>query len=275
MPARCEMNPQWPRQQGPWMRESIDMMARGQSSRPEYNVIGIGYGAKRRPDPRLAVRIREAIGSASMTLNVGAGAGSYEPSDCRVVALEPSDVMLAQHPGGRCVQGVAELLPFDDGAFDVAMAVLTVHHWDDLYAGLAEMRRVARRQVLFTWDPDHEYKLWVTTDYVPAIDELETSRFVPLTAIVDALDAHTVEPFEIPHDFTDGFQAAFWRRPEMYLDPKVRAASSTFASLPSEVVAPGIEQLRSDIETGKWDKKYEELLTLDRVDVGHRIIIAG
>ncbi|HEY6426352.1 MAG TPA: class I SAM-dependent methyltransferase, partial [Acidimicrobiales bacterium] len=227
---------------------------------PEYDVIGAGYGSKRRPDPRLAAMIRSAIGSASTILNVGAGAGSYEPSDCPVVALEPSGVMLAQHPGHRRVRGMAEHLPFDDGAYDVAMAILTVHHWEDLNAGLAELRRVARRQVLFTWDPDHERKLWVTTDYVPAIDELETRRFTSLTSIVDALDAHTVESFEIPHDFTDGFQAAFWRRPEMYLDPEVRAASSTFASLPFELVEPGIERLRSDLQTGKWHQTYGELL---------------
>ena len=155
------------------------------------------------------------------------------------------------------------------------MAILTVHHWNDLNAGLEELRRVARRQVVFTWDPGFERKLWVTTDYVPAIDALETSRFTPLNILVDALGAHTVVPFEIPHDFTDGFQAAFWRRPEMYLDPEVRAASSTFASLPPEVVDPGIEQLRTDLETGKWKETYQELLTLDRIDFGHRIVIAG
>ena len=118
------------------------------------------------------------------------------------------------------------------------MAVLTVHHWDDLSLGLAELQRVSRRQVIFTWDPDHTQKLWITKDYVPAIDDLETGRFAPLRSIVDALGAHSVEHFEIPHDFTDGFQAAYWRRPEMYLDPRVRAASSTFASLPSELVDP-------------------------------------
>ncbi len=155
------------------------------------------------------------------------------------------------------------------------MAILTVHHWENLNAGLDELRRVAKRQVIFTWDPDFERKLWITTDYVPAIDALETSRFMPLAFVIDALEARTVRPFEIPHDFTDGFQAAFWRRPEMYLDPEVRAASSTFASLPPEVVEPGIEQLRTDLETGKWSETYNELLTLDRADFGHRIVIAG
>ncbi len=241
----------------------------------EYDAIGVGYRAKRRPDPRLRAALHEAIGSAETILNVGAGAGSYEPSDCPVVALEPSGVMLAQHPGHRRVRGVAEQLPFADGTFDVALAILTVHHWEDLHAGLEELCRVARRQVLFTWDPDHERKLWVTTDYVPAIDDLETSRFVPLASVVDALGAHTVRPFEIPHDFTDGFQAAFWRRPEMYLDPEVRAASSTFASLPPARVLPGIERLRSDLQSGKLLETYGELLALEKADFGHRIVIAG
>jgi SAM-dependent methyltransferase len=249
--------------------------AGSQKRLPEYDAIGVGYGSQRRPDPRLTAAIHGAIGSAGTILNVGAGAGSYEPSDCAVVALEPSRVMLDQHPGGVRVQGVAEHLPFHDGTFDVAMAILTVHHWEDLNAGLAELRRVARRQVVFTWDPDHERKLWITTDYVPAIDEMETNRFTPLASIVDALAAHTVERFEIPHDFTDGFQAAFWRRPEMYLDPEVRAASSTFATLPPQLVEPGIERLRSDLRTGKWRETYEELLALESADLGHRIVIAG
>ncbi len=183
--------------------------------------------------------------------------------------------MLAQHRGHRRVRGVAEHLPFDDGAFDVALAILTVHHWEDLDAGLAELRRVATRQVLFTWDPDYQHKLWITTDYVPAIDDLETSRFTSLTSILDTLGAHTVETFEIPHDFTDGFQAAFWRRPEMYLDPEVRRASSTFASLPPELVMPGIERLRRDLQTGKWHETYGGLLALEKADFGHRIVIAG
>jgi SAM-dependent methyltransferase len=200
-----------------------------------------------------------------------------DPTNRRIARSWPSN------PPASCslntqVAGVCEewpSTPFDDGTFDVALAILTVHHWEDLNAGLAELRRVARRQVLFTWEPDHQRKLWITTDYVPAIDDLETSRFTSLSFIVDALGAHTVEPFEIPHDFTDGFQAAFWRRPEMYLDPEVRAASSTFASLLPQLVLPGIERLRRDLQTGEWHETYGELLTLERADLGHRLVIAG
>ena len=239
-------------------------MAGGLSS-TEYDRIGAGYGALRLPDPRLAIALEDATGGAETIVNVGAGAGSYEPSNRSVVALEPSQVMLAQHPGRRHVQGEAERLPFEDNSFDVAMAILTVHHWQDLSAGLQELRRVALRQVIFTWDPDFERKLWITTDYVPAIDALEISRFTSIGAVVEALGAHSVVPF----------QAAFWRRPEMYLNPRVRAASSTFASLSPELVEPGIERLRMDLETGRWAETYRDLTLLGQLDCGHRIVIAG
>jgi len=219
--------------------------------------------------------IEGALGDSKLVVNVGAGAGSYESTDRRVVAVEPSLIMLAQHPGLSRVQGEAEHLPFPDACFDAAMAILTVHHWHDLDRGLAELRRVARRQVIFTWDPDHDRKLWITQEYVPAIDSMETARFTPLARVVEALGAHTVHRFEIPHDFTDGFQAAFWRRPEAYLDPQIRAASSTFASLSSDLVEPGISQLRHDLESGVWASRHRDLLTMDSVDYGHRIVVAG
>jgi SAM-dependent methyltransferase len=240
-----------------------------------YDRIGIGYAAVRRPDPRLAARISAAIGDAKTVVNVGAGTGSYEPRDRSVVAVEPSSVMLAQHHGMRRVQATAEHLPFDDATFDVAMAVLTVHHWEDLDRGLAELRRVSRRQVIFTWDPDHRPQLWVVADYVPAIAAMEGARFATVPHIVAALGAHTVSTFEIPHDFTDGFQGAFWRRPEMYLDPGIRAASSTFASLSREEVEPGIERLRRDLDSGHWHRTYGDLLLKESVDYGHRLIVAG
>lgn len=240
-----------------------------------YDRIGVGYATTRLPDPRLAALIHQAIGSAETVVNVGAGAGSYEPQGRTVVAVEPSSVMLAQHRGVRRVQAVAEHLPFDDAAFDVAMAVMTVHHWNDLDLGLAELRRVSRRQVVFTWDPAHRPLLWIAADYVPAIAAMETARFAFVPRIVAALGAHTVSTFEIPHDFTDGFQAAYWRRPEMYLDPVVRSASSTFASLHTDEVEPGIERLRRDLESGNWHRTYGDLLSTERVDYGYRLIVAG
>lgn len=240
-----------------------------------YDRIGGGYSAVRRPDPRLAALVEAALGGAVTVINVGAGAGSYEPAGPSVVAVEPSAVMLAQHPGPHRVQAAAEALPFLAGSFDAALAIMTVHHWSDLRAGLAELRRVAARQVVFTWDPDWERVLWVVEEYVPEIRELERSRFVPLDQVAQALGAHTVTPFPIPWDFTDGYQPAFWRRPEAYLDPVVRAASSTFASLPDAVVEPAMRRLRHDLGTGAWRERHEDLLDAEAMDYGYRLLIAG
>ena len=192
-----------------------------------YDRIGPGYRQVRHPDRRLHALIGRALTGARTVVNVGAGAGSYEPADVGVTAVDPSQVMLDQHPGARKVRAGAEDLPFPDGSFDAAMAVLTVHHWPDLHRGLAELRRVARRQVVFTWDPAHRPRLWLLDEYLPEIRELEERRFTPLSEVVAALGAHTVLPFRIPHDFTDGFQVAFWRRPGFYLDPMIRRASAT------------------------------------------------
>lgn len=240
-----------------------------------YDQIGRGYSAIRRPDPRLAALIESHLGGAATVVNVGAGAGSYEPGDRTVVAVEPSAVMLAQHPGRRRVRATAEALPFPADTFDAAMAVMTVHHWPDVRSGLAELRRVSSRQVVFTWDPGWERVLWVIEEYVPEIGRLERSRFTSLDRVVELMGAHTVVPFPIPWDFTDGYQPAFWRRPDAYLDPVVRAASSTFASLPDSVVEPAMERLRHDLASGTWQDRHRELLTADAVDYGYRLLVAG
>ncbi|MFJ7276056.1 class I SAM-dependent methyltransferase [Kitasatospora sp. NPDC098663] len=247
------------------------------NSRPQatYDRIGVGYRSIRRPDPRLHALIGAALQGARSVVNVGAGAGSYEPEGAAVTAVDPSQVMLDQHPGRRKVKAGAEQLPFPGGSFDAAMAVMTVHHWADPERGLAELRRVARRQVVFTWDPAHRPQLWLLEEYLPEIRELEERRFTPLAQVVDALDAHTVLPFPVPHDFTDGYQIAYWRRPEFYLDPVVRQASSTFAELPAAVVQPAIARLRADLESGAWHRRHAELLDQEHMDYGYRLLIAG
>jgi len=242
---------------------------------PTYDRIGIGYGAVRRTDPRLAVLIAEALGDARRVANIGAGTGSYEPVGPSVVAIDPSLVMLRQHPGRRRVRAVAESLPFADDSFDAAMAVMTVHHWSDLTRAILEMRRVARRQVVFTWDPDHDQELWLVSEYLPEIRALERSRFRSIEEMVELLDAHTVQAFEIPFDFADGHQPAFWRRPEAYLDAGVRAGSSTLALLPEETVNRAIDRLRDDLASGAWSERHGELLAADRMDYGYRLLIAG
>jgi SAM-dependent methyltransferase len=223
----------------------------------------------------LARLITGALGGAGLVLNVGAGAGSYEPRDRAVVAANPSVVMLRQHHGRRRVLAVAESLPFSTRSFDASMATLTVHHWSDLRRGVDEMRRVARRQVVFTWDPDHERQLWLHSEYMPEMGAFERRRFPPLAQVVDLIGAHTVVRFDIPHDFTDGFQHAFWRRPEAFLDPRIRAASSLFAIVPAGTVGPALERLRADLASGAWADRHGDLRTSEAVDYGYRLLIGG
>jgi SAM-dependent methyltransferase len=163
-----------------------------------YDRIGIGYDQLRKPDPRLAAVIGEALGDVRTVVNVGAGAGSYEPTAKQVVAVEPAAVMLTQHQEARRVQATAEALPFPDKAFDAAMAIMTIHHWTDLDAGLAEMHRVAQRQVIFTWDKQHDEELWIVAEYVPEIRVMEHARFPCLDSVVNALGGAAIREFPIP-----------------------------------------------------------------------------
>jgi SAM-dependent methyltransferase len=241
-----------------------------------YDAIGRDYGTHRRPDPRIAAAIRAALGDAASVVNVGAGAGSYEPPDLDVVAVEPSRVMIAQRPNGAspAVQAAAEALPFPDGAFDAALAVLTLHHWADRATGLAELVRVARRRiVIVTWDP-RSRDFWLTRDYLPAVVEIDAPIFPPLDELDRALGGARVAPLPVPHDCTDGFLGAYWRRPEVYLDPTARGAMSTFAKLAPEAVEPGIARLADDLASGRWDARLGYLRAQTEADLGYRLVIA-
>lgn len=238
-----------------------------------YDQIGRGYAAHRRADARIAARILDALGTARTVLNVGAGAGSYEPADRRVAAVEPAETMLRQRPAGSApaVRGVAESLPFRDGSFDAALASLTIHHWTDWRAGLREMRRVARgRIVIFTWDPA-SFGFWLVQDYFPEIAEFDIS-FPPFDAVAELLGPLEVRPVPVPADCTDGFLAAYWRRPAAYLDPTLRGAISVFARIPD--AASRLEQLAADLADGSWERRHADLLALPEFDVGYRILIA-
>jgi SAM-dependent methyltransferase len=226
-------------------------------------------------DPRIAARIRAALGNARTVVNVGAGTGSYEPQDLEVVAVEPSETMIAQRPEGAApvVRAFAEELPFKDKSFDAAMAILTVHHWTDHAGGLAELSRVARRVVLFTWDPATVWDGWVVRDYFPSIVELipDDYRFAHTLALLGDARAETVP---VPHDCLDGFFHAYWRRPEAYLSPQVRAGISVFAQLDDAAVETGVENLRRDLESGEWERRNGHLLELDELDLGYRLVRA-
>jgi SAM-dependent methyltransferase len=243
-----------------------------------YETIGVGYGTRRVADPRLEQQVHAALGDAGTVVNVGAGAGSYEPRDRAVVAVEPSTVMLAQRPAGSApaVRGVAESLPLADGTFDVALAVLTVHHWTDPARGLAELRRVAGRQVVFHFDLEVSRAFWLA-EYFPEAWALEGARTPTVDQVVTALGGARrarVETLAVPHDCTDGFGAAYWRRPHAYLDPTVRAGISSLAQLDEAATAPGLARLRADLESGAWHERHAELLGLDEYDGGYRLVVA-
>jgi SAM-dependent methyltransferase len=239
-----------------------------------YDRIGLGYAAYRRPDPRIASRIAIALGSARTVVNVGAGAGSYEPADRTVVAVEPSAEMVRQRApsAAPAVQALAEALPFGAGSFDAAMAVLTIHHWSDAPRGLAEMRRVARDRIaILTWDPEHP-GFWLTRDYFPEIVPADRVTFPTLGMIEDVLGPIEVRPVPIPADCTDGFLGAYWRRPEVYLDPGARAAISMFAKL--DDVETRIARLRADLADGSWERRNGHLLAKPELDLGYRLVVS-
>ena len=240
-----------------------------------YDRIGLSYAEVRRPDPRIATRIEGALGGARSVLNVGAGAGSYEPRERAVVAVEPSLAMIAQRPAGSAaaVQGVAEQLPFPDGSFDAAMATLTMHHWPDWRRGVAEMKRVARgRVVVLTFDPLVSHTFWLVREYFPAIARLETDSF-SFEAVREEMGG-SVLPVPVPADCTDGFLAAYWRRPERYLEPDVRAGMSAFHHLPADALRDGLARLERDIASGAWARRHAGLLALDEFDGGYRLIVS-
>jgi len=233
------------------------------------------YAAARQADPRIAQRIWEALGVARSVLNVGAGTGSYEPRDREVVALEPSEGMIALRPVGsaRAIHGSAEAIPLAGGSVDAAMALLSAHHFSDVRLGLDEMRRVARgRIVVLTWDPDVLAAFWPVAGYVPAIVDGPAWRAASperVTAIIGG----RVEIVPIPHDCRDGFLGAYWRRPEAYLDPRVRAGISALAD-PVPAAAAGLERLAADLVDGTWRRRHGHLLGLTELDLGYRLVVS-
>jgi len=240
-----------------------------------YDRIGVGYRDFRRPDPRLDLAITRALSRAETVVNVGAGAGSYEPADRSVVAVEPAMTMIRQRRPGSApvVQASATELPFRDDGFAAALAILTVHHWPDQARGLDELARVARRRiVVVTWDPSTS-GFWLVDDYFPEIVELDRPIFPSIEAFKRAFGRVEVLPLPIPHDCVDGFLGAYWRRPHAYLDVGVRGAISTFAKLRD--LEPGLDRLRRDLADGTWVRRHGDLLDRSEMDLGYRIVIAA
>ena len=245
---------------------------------PRYDTLGRGYARWRRPDPRIADAILAALGEGTSVVNVGAGTKSYEPPDRRVVAVEPSPVMIGQRPSGAApvVRATAEALPFATGSFDASLAVLTLHHWGDWRRGVSELARVARgRVVVLTHDMSAEVldRFWLLRDYLPSLAEHARRGFPPLEELRALLDGR-VETIAVPADCTDGFLAAYWRRPATYLDASARAAISYFHDAPAADVADGLRRLQTDLASGAWARRHQDLLKLDSLDLGYRLIVA-
>lgn len=230
----------------------------------DYEIQDRGYARVRRPDPSIAALVHGALGDARTVLNVGAGAGSYEPADRYVLAVEPSAAMRSQRPAGAApaLVATAEDLPFDDGAFDAAMATVTVHQWRDTDRGLAELRRVARGPVvILTFDGDALDRLWLA-EYCPELIEEERRRYPAIATLAGAIGRATdVIEVPIPIDCVDGFTEAFYARPEALLDPAVRGAQSAWTFVSPEATERAVSRLRADLASGEWDRRHGHLRT--------------
>lgn len=246
-------------------------------SEAAYDRIGVGYSAIRRAEPRIAARLEAALGDAGSVLNVGAGAGSYEPAAREVTAVEPSQTMIDQRPAGAApaIQAFAEDLPFQDDSFEAAMAIITIQHWSDVSAGLAEMVRVTRRRiVILTFDGQLAGDIWLVRDYFPSALDYHASVMPPIEHLTAMLPDPSVELVPVPNGCSDGFFLALWDRPEMHLDPNVRRASSCWPQMPELEVERGVALLQADLESGRWDKRYGHLRTAEELDVGLRLVTA-
>lgn len=243
-----------------------------------YDDIGTTYTETRRADPHIAAAIWDALGDARSVVNVGAGAGSYEPEDREVVAIEPSRTMIERRPVGAApvFEGTAEALPLEDASVDAAMAVLTIHHWRDVSRGLAELRRVAsRRIVILTWDKAFAGGFWLTREYVPELEDWAVKHYPSIDEIEAELGPLERRVLPIPRDCRDGFLRSFWGRPERYLDDRVRKNISQFNLIEPTDVARGMGRLANDLASGAWDRRHGHVRALNALDLGYKILVQG
>ncbi len=246
---------------------------------PRYDQIGHGYPRTRREDPELAERIHTALGHARTVVNVGAGAGNYEPQDRHVIAIEPSDVMASQRPEDRVptIRASAGSLPLRDRSIDAAMAILSVHHWDrEQEQGVRELRRVARGPVvILTYDREVSNRMWLMAEYMPELAALDRDIFPDPGLIARWLGGSTrVETVLTARDSPDWMLGAFWAHPERVLDAQARSGTSGFARMSEEVVARVVSAVERDLNSGAWDQRHGQLRELDALDVGLRLIVS-
>jgi SAM-dependent methyltransferase len=250
-----------------------------QDAAPRYDAIGRGYAAHRREDPVVVALIEEALADARTVVNVGAGAGSYEPRDRHVIAVEPSDVMAAQRPPelAPAIRASAGALPLRDRSVDAAMAILTIHHWDaDQERGVRELRRVARGSVVvLTYDPEVSGAMWLMRDYLTEVAAMDRAICPPPQQLADWLGGEArVHAVPIARDTPDGTLMSFWAHPERVLDAGARAATSGFARQPPAVVERVVADVERDLASGAWDERHGPLRTLDAYDAGLRLVVA-
>ncbi len=243
-----------------------------------YDTVGRTYSATRQADPRVAAQIDRALADSASVVNIGAGAGSYEPAQT-IAAIEPSQTMIGQRLTGAApaIRAAAEQVPLRDNCTDAALAVLTVHHWTDLAAGISEMRRIARhRLVLLTWNADViGEKFWLLSEYLQEARSADAALAVPVSRLTSLLADPVITPVPVPHDCTDGFAGAFWRRPGAYLDPAVQAGMSLFTKTGPSMVEAGLARLAADLQSGRWQREHAGLLKLTQLDLGYRLITAA
>lgn len=246
--------------------------------RGSYEQIGVGYTVNRRADPRIAKQIHAALGDARSIVNVGAGAGAYEPRDREVLPIEPSQAMIAQRPAqlAPAIVGHAESLPLAADSVDAALACMTLHHWADWRVGIHELRRVARKRVvIFTYDHSYAKRFWLLRDYLPKLARLDCARFPGIEQQRIATgDEVKIEPVPIPHDCEDGFLAAYWRRPRAYLDDRVRLGISAFRLPGAERLLDGLAELAGDLDSGRWEERNQDILEREELDLGYRLLVA-
>lgn len=245
-----------------------------------YDTIGHGYSLTRREDPRIRAKIHAALGNARTVVNVGAGAGAYEPTDRHVIAIEPSDVMAAQrsHDLAPAIRAYANNLPLRDRSVDAAMAILSIHHWDEqCEQGVLELRRVARDAVvILTYDATVSSAMWLMNDYLPEVAATDLKIFPPMTQLTEWLGGDVkIETVPIPSDASDWMLGSFWAHPERVLDANARAATSGFSRMSAKVIERVVAEVSRDLESGRWDERYGYLRNLDSLDVGLRLVVAS
>jgi SAM-dependent methyltransferase len=244
---------------------------------PVYDTIGRDYVAHRRADPRWEAAVRAHLGHARLVVNVGAGTGSYEPPDRTVVGVEPSAVMVAQRDdcAPPVVRGSAAALPLRSNWADVALAILTVHHWDDWERGLSELCRIAPRRIVLAIDFELHAEFWLLREYLPEV-RVHTLACAPSADVIaDFLDATACLTLPVPRDLSDGVLGAYWCRPGAYLDPTVRANNSGLALADPDIVTRGMACLEADLASGSWHERHADLDRLETIDLGYRLVVSG